>query len=153
LIDAGLARILVLIVGACLLTGCQPRAPETPAAQMVRDNDTAQLSGYLSGGGDPDALASEGVPLLYLASGPRGGLDVLLALLDAGARVDATNPKGRTALMNAAGWCDARMVSALLDAGANASLADEDGKTARDSVCHGPLDRRAEVLNILDAAR
>src|SRR5690554_5761756 len=143
-------RGLGVLVIAVLMAGCQAdQGGESPAVQMVRDNDAASLADYLAQGGDPNALSEDGAPLLYLAAGPRGGMAVLSALIAAGAQVDAANRSGRTALMNAAGWCDAEMVAALLETGADPALAASDGKTARDAVCPGPLDRRAEVLNIL----
>lgn len=136
------------------LHACSPRGlNEVPAAQMVRDNDAASLSQYLAEGGDPDAVSRDGAPLIYLAAGPRGGMAVLMTLIEAGADVDKANPGGRTALMNAAGWCDAEMVTLLLAAGADSALRSGEGKTARDSVCSGPLDRRVRVLNILDGIR
>lgn len=149
-VRAALAIMFIVLVSAA----CTPRATrETPEAIMVRDNDAAALAEYLAQGGNPDATGRNGDPLLYLATGPRGGMAVLTTLIEAGAQLDKANADGRTALMNAAGWCDAAMVSVLLEAGADKTLQSGDGKVARDAVCSGPLDRRAEVLNILDASR
>lgn len=143
-----LAPLLIL-----LLAGCEARQlQETPAAGAVRNNDYQALTAYLAQGGNPNAESRDGDALLYLASGPRGGHAVLAVLLEAGADVNKGARNGRTALMNAAGWCDAQMVVMLLGAGADARALGPENKTARDSVCSGPLDRRQAVLAIFDAA-
>jgi len=143
-----------LFAGVAFLAACEARNPaEVAIANVVRDNNVAELERYLSLGGDPNEVSRDGFPLIYLATGPRGGMDALVMLLEAGVDPNSRATNGRSVLMNAAGWCDAEMVYRLLRAGADPSYRGPDNKTARDSVCSGPLDRRAEVLNILDAAQ
>lgn len=148
---AGLAIFAVLSI---VLWGCQQRAGEdTTVAAAVRDNDAEAVRAYLDADGDPDAVSRDGLPLIYLATGPRGGADVLAVLIAGGAGLETAAGNGRTALMNAAGWCDVEMVAMLIAAGADVGRATPAGETARDAVCAGPLDLRAQVLNLLDTAR
>lgn len=149
-----LARIALAGLAVAGLWGCQPRdGKEAEIAAAVRDNDVAAVRQYLESGGDPDAVSRDGAPLIYLATGPRGGVEVLAVLIASGADLEQTAENARTPLMNAAGWCDAQMVEMLLEAGANAAYTTPGGDTIRGAVCAGPLDRRAAVLNLLDGAR
>lgn len=142
-----------LVAGAGVLAACEARNPaEVAIANVVRDNNVAELERYLSLGGDPNEVSRDGFPLIYLATGPRGGMEALTMLLEAGVDPNSRATNGRSVLINAAGWCDTEMVILLLRAGADPRYRSPENKTARDSVCSGPLDRRAEVLNILDAA-
>ncbi|WP_404402929.1 ankyrin repeat domain-containing protein [Pelagibacterium halotolerans] len=149
----GLARVAAMGLAVATLAGCQPRdGQDIEIAAAVRSDDGAAVQRYLDAGGDPDAVTRDGQPLVYLATGPRGGMDVLSVLIAGGAALDKPAKNGRTALMNAAGWCDASMVAVLIAAGADPRHVTPGGETVRDAVCAGPLDRRAEVLNIIDAA-
>jgi ankyrin repeat protein len=100
--------------------------------EAVDRNDTTFLSTYLEAGGNANALDSRGQSLLYLATGPHGGTDVLRLLLANGADPD----KGMgsyTPLMNAASW--ARLdVMVLVEAGADPLATNAEGKTALDCV-------------------
>ena len=75
----------------------------------------------LAAGAFPSAQDDEGVsPLMKACSGHTpGGLRLVLALLAAGAQVDAISKKGRTALTTAAGAGDHAACDALLRAGAD----------------------------------
>lgn len=142
----------LLLMAWAALAGCERRAgPDADVLGKVRDNDWSAVQTYLEAGGDPNATSSAGQPLLYIAAGPRGGREVAATLIEGGAEIDGTARNGRTPLMNAAGWCDVDILTILLEAGADPRLRDDSNRTARDSVCAGPLDLRAEVLNILDA--
>ncbi|MCD7060214.1 ankyrin repeat domain-containing protein [Pelagibacterium xiamenense] len=148
----GPARTVAVGVAMMALWACQPRhAEELETVDAVRDDDAAAVQRYLDAGGDPDAVNRDGHPLIYLATGPRGGVEVLSVLIAGGADLERQSDNGRTALMNAAGWCDAPMVRMLIAAGADVRHATPEGDTVRDAVCAGPLDRRAEVLNLIDA--
>lgn len=60
-------------------------------------------------------------------AGEVGTPDVLLALLAAGADVNAQDAGGRTALMYAADHCLTDSVRLLVEAGADATLQDKNG--------------------------
>lgn len=148
-VRAALAAVSCLV----LLAACQQRAaPEASIFTVVRDNNVGRLGQYLAEGGDPNLVNSQGDSLLYIASGPRGGIEVLERLIRAGAKIDAASGEGRTALHNAAGWCDIDIVTALLEAGASADLEDDEGRTPTDKVCLEPTDRREAVLALLTEA-
>lgn len=120
--------------------------------QAVRDNDVLAVLEYLDGGGDADATSCDGDSLVYIATGPRGGTDVLSALLDVGADPDKRSEEGRTPLMNAAGWCDLAAVTMLLQAGADPAVEAPGGRSALSSVCYEPADRRAATLELIETA-
>lgn len=139
-----------LALAVLVLVGCQPRSPREKAiVEAVRHNQADKVQAYLDKGGDPDATDAHGNPLLYIASGPRGGRDVVRVLLAGGADPRATSGRGRTVLQNAAGWCEAEIVSALIAAGADPHRSGKDGKTALDGVCAAPKSRRAATLEAL----
>ncbi|VAW14851.1 hypothetical protein MNBD_ALPHA12-1201 [hydrothermal vent metagenome] len=136
---------LLLVVGA--LAGCQPRGvADDPVFSAVRNNDAIQLGKYLAEGGNPDIRDANGDNLLYVASGARGGLEVVNQLLLAGADIDQTSNKGRTPLHTAAAWCNVDIVAALLNAGARVDIMNDENKNALDVVCARPLDRREQVI-------
>ena len=60
------------------------------------------------------------------------GVDLVRSLIEKGARIDAADNRGRTALMIAAEQGHGAIASALIEAGADRTLRDKDGKTAAD---------------------
>lgn len=144
------AQVALVSLALFVLAACQSRpSPPDPVVSAVRDNDAQRVGQYLAEGGDPDKLSPGGDSLLYVATGARGGIEVMRKLLIGGASINLTNPEGRTALHNAAGWCHVPMVTELLDAGADPGVVDGSGQTPLDSVCSGPLDLRHEVIALL----
>lgn len=149
---AGGLVVSVALVAA-LAGGCQNRnAQEAEIVAKVRDNDGAAVTAFLAQGGDANATDRLGNPLIYIASGPKGGTQVLGILLAAGANPNAEAANGRSALQNAAGWCDLAAVDLLVNAGAEIDRVGGNGKRARDAVCVAPADRRAAVLSRLGVA-
>lgn len=145
-----LVSALILGLGlAGLVGGCQPRGKtEDPIFTAVRNNDKNAVKTFLAGGGDPNMSNRDGDPLLYVASGPKGGIAVASVLIAAGADVNKPAATGRTPLVNAVSWCDVQMVTLLLAAGANkGKLADpvEAGKIA----CRQPVANRQQTLMLL----
>lgn len=134
------------------LGACQARESNEPIVAAVALNDQIRVRQYLAEGGDPNFVSRDGDPLIYVAAGPRGGANVLQLLILAGADVDARSPEGRTALQNAASWCDAEVAGLLLLAGADVNMAGKDNERALDVVCAKPPERRAETLRVLEAA-
>jgi ankyrin repeat protein len=121
--------------GMLLLLGCGATAV-TPdeAFQAVDENNPSVLRKYLSQGGNPDRLSEKGDSLLYIATGPHGGYEVLKLLLEAGANPD----KGAgeyTPLMNASSWCWLEGVKLLVEFDADPMLKNSKGQTALDTVC------------------
>lgn len=78
-----------------------------------------------------------------------GDVGRVLALLDAGADIDARDKHGQTALMNAAHRGDAALVQALATRGANL---DHTAKYRLTALMLAVIARRPEVVRILVAA-
>src|SRR5687767_14341607 len=77
-------------------------SPADAFYSAIRENDLAKLQALLKGGADPNVADPRGgaTPLMYAAA--VGSTGAMALLLDNGARVNATNATGATALMWAA---------------------------------------------------
>ncbi len=147
LVAKRLVLILGLLVGSVALAGCQSQGtPDDPVFSLVRDNDASRVGQYLAEGGDPNLVNADGDGLLYVASGARGGIEVVNLLLLAGADLDQTSNQGRTPLHTAAAWCNVDIVEALLNAGARTDISNSENKIALDVVCARPRERREQVI-------
>ena len=137
-----------------LLSACQPGGGnDAPVFSVVRDNNSDRLGQYLAEGGNPNIKDSNGDYLLYVASGAKGGPEVVDLLLLGGANPNLISRQGRTALHTAAGWCNTEIVGLLLDAGARTDIKNSDNKLAIDVVCTQPQSRRELVLALFLQAR
>lgn len=153
--------------GIVLLTACTAR-PTEPLAVAACNGNLAEMDRLLAGGGAkdvPSALvwaARSGQPasidyLVKRGGDPNAtegvnGWTVLMhaihkdqpasvaALLRDGARVNARVSGGKTALMMAAGYGYADIVTLLLQHGADARLATDSGENALDMAVHGVAD-------------
>ena len=97
----------------------------------TRENSVAVLELLLQNGADPNQLVMfDWTPLHHaiLADGSR--YQALVALIRAGAYVDARTNLQVTPLHRAAGFCDRRAVEILLAAGADPSLTEKYGRSA-----------------------
>jgi ankyrin repeat protein len=97
--------------------------------EYVENNDYIKVEKWLNIGGNPNIILPDNSTLLYIATGPRGGMEVTKILIEAGADVN----KGQsdyTPLMNAASWTNYLIVEYLLDNKANPNLKNKSGKTA-----------------------
>jgi ankyrin repeat protein len=120
------AAVVVIALSAC---GKQVSG----IVEAVSANDRAYVKQWLQTGGNPNTLSSSNESLLHIATGPKGGNEVLGLLLQA-----CANPNlgayGDTPLMNAASWVNLPAVELLLQFGADPQQRNEDGKTAIDVV-------------------
>jgi ankyrin repeat protein len=130
------------IVAMLLAHGADGRAPDDTgkppvvyAAAVARLNIVKQL---LVNNTDINARYGNDLTLLMWASGPDENIpepqaiEVVSYLLDAGARIDDRDDRGRTALMIAAEGGHAEIANLLLARGADLSLKDKAGKRAAD---------------------
>jgi ankyrin repeat protein len=124
-----ISRLLVVTVSLLLfLTADGGNASEVAFAAAYW-NDEKALASALKQGTSPDARNAVGETLLYVATGPKGGVEVVRLLLRSGANPNAG--QGRyTPLMNAASWVNLEAVNALLEAGADPRIVNERGETA-----------------------
>ncbi len=141
-------RITAALLFITLVAACQPgsSSSEHPVFTEVRNNDPTGLMRFLAEGGDPNLVNSDGDTLLYVASGARGGLEVVEVLLLAGADTAKLSREKRTPLHTAAAWCNDRIVVALLNAGASFRVQNGEGETPPQVVCAQPYERRDQVL-------
>jgi ankyrin repeat protein len=93
--------------------------PDDPAATLL----------LLNAGANVNARDSVGVPVLTLAVRNGRIKKVAKTLLDHGADVNAQDDGGQTALMQAAGFSDPKMVRLLLDYKVDPNIKDADGFT------------------------
>ena len=99
----------------------------------VSENNGRKLEEWLKAGGDPNLRDENGCTLLYVATGPHGGNDVVRVLIAHAGNVNAGCGK-YTPLMNAASWGNDAAVQLLLTAGADPNLKNEEGRRAVDLI-------------------
>ena len=111
----------------------------------IRENDLAKLQALLKSGADPNVGDPRGgaTPLMYAAA--VGSTGAMAVLLDNGAKVNATNATGATALMWAA--TEIEKVRLLLARGADVNIASQRGRTALQSAARS--DRSAAIVKLL----
>lgn len=107
---------IATLAALLMFSGCSQKSINI--AQAVQDNQVGLVRDWLKAGGDPNQTNASGESLLYIATGPHGGNEVLEVLLAAGANVDK-GASEYTPLMNAASWCNLEGVRLLLKHGAN----------------------------------
>lgn len=141
---------LSLAALALLLYSCAGEVEES-IFSSVNSNNRVKVERWLQNGGDADLRTESGCTLLYLATGPHGGNDVLEALVDHGANVN--EGCGRyTPLMNAASWINEEGVNILMRAGANPNLVNENGQTAAEEIGCGDDEAEKRISDILQQA-
>ena len=121
----------VTLAALLVLVGCSKESINI--AQAVDGNEAGYVKKWLKSGGNPNLTNAYGESLLYIATGPHGGHEVLEALLAAGAKLEMGAGK-YTPLMNAASWCDLEAVQLLHNHGANPNAQNERGQRALDVV-------------------
>jgi ankyrin repeat protein len=130
------------IVESLLARGANDRAPDqtgkTPIVYAAGSARTEVVARLLKRDIDVNARYPNDLTLLMWACGPDESapepqaVKVVQQLLDAGARIDDRDARGRTALMIAAEGGHAGIASLLLARGADPSLTDKAGKRAAD---------------------
>jgi uncharacterized protein len=144
-----------IIFDALLARGADERAPDDTgkppivyAAAAARFDIVKRL---LARNIDVNARYPNDLTLLMWASGPDEGVQeaqamtIVSYLLDAGARIDDRDNRGRTALMIAAEGGHAELAGLLLARGADPSLKDKAGKRAADLTVLSALRERLTV--------
>src|SRR5690242_3349810 len=137
------------IVAALLAHGVSPDAPDstskTPILYAAARGFTPVVRRLLAAGVDAGrAYGNDLTALMWAAGyedgfGERDALDVIALLHDAGAPIDATDNRGRTALMIAAERGHVAVVQALLARGADRSVRDRTGLRALDLTANGDV--------------
>lgn len=131
----GAATVAMLVVSGCQMAptvDCDAltRASAGELRTLVENGDGEAVSDQLFCGADANQVDGNGVSLLVVAA-LGGYVDVVNALVDAGAEVDARNPiGGGTALHAAAFLGQVGAAEALMDAGADPMRPNDDGGNA-----------------------
>ena len=94
----------------------------------VMDGNVRAVRSAIDDGADPNE-ADDGLPVLVYAA-LQGQTDIVTALIEAGANVNATGPGEATALMYAAAGGHMKVLQALIEAGADVNATDSSGWTA-----------------------
>lgn len=134
------------------------RLGDTPLSLAAEWHDLSTVELLLRHGADPNYPGEDGVTALMAAvlfdSNPEPNHDVIRALLDAGANVNAQEPEeGNTALMYAVGNGSIDLIRLVLDNGANVNLRDTQGATAFTVARRASWNRaRPEVIALLERA-
>jgi len=114
----------------------------------VNSNNVEVLNDFLQQGGNPNSLDNSGNSFLYIATGPKGGFEVLELLLMSGADPDLGSKYGYTPLMNSASWCDLKNVKLLIQYNADIEKINSRGQSALDTVCFKGRNRE-QVIQLL----
>ena len=131
----------VLVVEALISAGADVNKPSdtklTPLMVASENGHSAIVETLLLAGADPTLETEAGVTALHFSSLFLGdsSVDIVNALLDAGAGIDALDSFGDTPLMWAAWFGNVKVAQALIDKGADLSLENSAGDTASAQVC------------------
>ncbi len=137
------------IVALLLARRADPTSTDTTGKAAIVYAAARGFSGIvqrlLDAGVAADARYGNDLTALMWAAGHEDGVDpgsaarVIRLLLERGAPIDATDNRGRTALIIAAQRGDADVVSLLLDRGADSIRRDKQGKSAFDLAASAPI--------------
>ena len=129
-------KIFAICIFSAVLSACSASPMASNPFAATGSNKASALRAYLDRGGNPNAKSASGESLLYIATGPHGGEDVLRLLLERGANPNI-GAGAYSPLMNASSWCWLKGVSLLAEAGADLKARNEMGQTALQTVCSG----------------
>lgn len=141
--DAAESTIRLLLAHGADVHGDKLHRPLSDAIEWYSPHMARLL---LAEGASAEARGVCGRPLIYLAVLRAGGVEVMKALMDYGADIDATCTDNSTALMMAAHWGFVIKLKILLDAGAKLNLVDRAGNSAFAYACRSSRQRIVEYL-------
>ena len=123
---------LTFVLGA----GCtkKPQPPAVPLHEAAMRGDLTAIQGHIAAQSNLDERDPVGGSTPLITAAAFGQAAAAKALIDGGAKLDATNNDGSTALHTAAFLCRADIVKALLAAGADKEIRNHAGSTALEAV-------------------
>ena len=119
-------EIVAMLIEAGAEVKARDEAGYTALHTAAEFGRTEQVALLLKNGADPEAKTKIGQTALHAACSPGGTEEVVAALLKAGAKVNAPDNSGRTAVWKAAAFGKHRIVARLLEAGADPNHVDRD---------------------------
>lgn len=123
-----------------------------PLTIAARRGDISMVRLLLQSGADPTAIVADVKGTALIASSHRGYVEIVDALIAAGAPLDHVNNLGWTALLEAVILGDGgiryqKIVRSLLNAGADATIPDN---TGRNALNHARNRGQTQVLHIIE---
>ena len=117
-----------------LVKGADPKAVDKSERAVlyfaIESGRARAVQALLASGVDPNRPPVAGYPPPVTVASALGHVDIVRALLEQGARVDAPDAHGRTALMLAADNGEVEVVRLLAEKGANLNATNDRGQTA-----------------------
>ena len=129
-VESGNVEIVRELLQAGAKVNARTDTRRTPLMMLDGDAKPELVNLLLKHGAKAGVVDDGKSTVLINAANFNASSEVLQILIGAGARVDAQNDEGRTALMEAAYEENLEAVKTLLEAGSNVDLSDKEGKTA-----------------------
>jgi ankyrin repeat protein len=118
---------------------------EGPLIDGIKADSAERVRGALLGDAQPNQRAADGTPALVIAVSMRN-FEIVILLVDQGARIDVASKDGTTPLTLAAANGDAKIVSYLLEKKADV---DKTGALRESALIKAVRGKHAEVVKIL----
>lgn len=131
-VERGNLEMVSLLLDFGAKVNARNEEKQTPLMMLDEDASTELVELLLLKDAKVDLVAENGDTALIRAAAGNVEPQVLKALIDAGAELDAQNDEGSTALMNAADRENLENVRVLVLAGADVNLRDKEGDNAWD---------------------
>ena len=146
-------HLISICLTLVLLAGCgkKPQPPAVPLLEAAMRGDLTSIQGHIAAGSNLDERDPVGGSTPLITAAAFGQAAAAKALIDGGAKLDATNKDGSTALHTAAFLCHADIVKALLAAGADREIRNNAGSTALESV-EAPFAMVKGIYELVEAA-
>jgi ankyrin repeat protein len=140
-----------LLISSLLIAACG-RHQVTPLAGAARGGDLFRIQALIKNGADPNEPSgvNDWTPLMHAIH--KNQREAAFTLVEHGADVDRATARGMTALMMAAGYCQAEIVKGLLARGADPRKKDVNGNSALDAAASGAAGINAWTLGACQTA-
>jgi ankyrin repeat protein len=119
---------------------------QPPLFTAIEDNDIKGVESALDEGADVDGVRQNRKPLIVFASNFPYTENIIKLLLERGADINRADPKGITAVSNAAFMGHANIVKILIENGADVNKADNNGSTP---LFEAASTGNEEIINLL----
>jgi hypothetical protein len=128
----GRVEIMLMLLEGGAEAEAKDKVGRTPLMSAVQSRNPEAINLLVQKGANVNSRDSQDGTALLRAAGTYGNAPTVVALIGAGADVNAADRNGQTPLMWAARWGDAARVEALLKAGAKLDARDAKGLSAAD---------------------